>query len=357
MALSKWRVLFATEQFAACAAAVKARLPADRFEVLASPDDALLSQILDAHVVVPCMTRVTQEVIEAGPNLRLIHQWGVGLEGVDVATATQCNVPVCNIPAEGSGNDFSVAEHALFLLLSILRDANGLQREFANGILGAPLGGTLFGRHVCILGYGSIAKKLAPALRALNCEVTAIRRGGWTDEEAAEVDHAVSIANGGRDALHSTLKECVQQADALILCCPQTAETVGIVDEAILSDHKGLYLVNVARGGLIDYDALLQAMEHGTVAGLGLDVFWSEPFDPRDPLVDRNRFNVVCTGHVGGHSTTANAQMGDLLCQNILALQSAEDQAGASDGGRTTEGILNLQNCANKEELLMTTKR
>ena len=204
-------------------------------------------------MVVPCMTRVTQEHIHAGAQLRLIHQWGVGLEGVDIACASSRGVPVCNIPAEGSGNDFSVAEHALYLLLSILRDTNGLQREFDNQVLGAPLGGTLFGRRVLVLGYGNIARKLVPALRALNCRVTAIRRGEWPQEEIADVDTAISIAGGGRQALHAKLKECVAESDALILCCPQTAETVEIVDDVILGHASGLYIVNVARGGLIEW--------------------------------------------------------------------------------------------------------
>ena len=328
-------VICMERQFRGATEGITARVP-DYCSVLAT--DNVLEEVENAHVLIPYMSKLPELILSKGKSLRLVQQFGVGLEGVDVDTASKHDIAVCNIPAVGSGNDVSVAEHTLFLLLSLLRKAPELRRNFNAQLLGMPLGETLEGKRVVILGYGNVGMLLTRKLRALGASVAVIRQSLWTEEEAKAVDIALSVGSS-RDTLQETMRRCFREDSAhiLIIACPLTAQTSGVVDEGVLCGDRPIYVVNVARGAVIDQPSLEKALDAGKIAGLGLDVFWSEPFDPNSWIVDDTKHNVICTGHVGGHTTLANALMSDVVVDNIKA--SAE---GSLDS---------LRHCVNRQAL------
>ena len=123
--------------------------------------ESLPEEILDAVVVVPLMSRISRELIASARRLKLIMQFGVGLEGVDLAAARELGVPVANIPSQSSGNAQSCAEHAIFLAIALLRDVNGMRESLLSGGLGSPTGRTLFGATVLIYGFGDLGRSLS----------------------------------------------------------------------------------------------------------------------------------------------------------------------------------------------------
>lgn len=313
---SKYKVVVCMAQhFGGCTQSISARLPPS-YSLVATDD--ILAEVEDAHVLIPYMAKIPAEIIEKGKTLRLIQQFGVGLEGVDIPSASRHDVAVCNIPAIGSGNDISVAEHALFLLFSLLRRAAQLRRSFQQELLGLPLGDVLEGKSVVVLGYGNVGKVLTRKLRALGTKVAVIRQSKWTEEQADEVDSALSVGTS-REQLQQTLQEALKSAHILVIACPLTPQTLGIVDSNVLCTDRPIYVVNVARGAVIDQIGLQEALDNGRIAGLGLDVFWSEPFDPTSSVVDDTQHNIICTGHVGGHTVLANGLMSDVVVDNIKA--------------------------------------
>ena len=133
-------------------------------EVCVCSRDRLPVEIVDADVVVPLMSRLTRDLLASAKRLRLIMQFGVGLEGVDLPAAADLGIPVANIPSMSSGNAQSCAEHAVFLAISLLRDVHGMRQSLLSGGLGTPTGRTLFGATVLIYGFGDLGRCLSTRL-------------------------------------------------------------------------------------------------------------------------------------------------------------------------------------------------
>jgi phosphoglycerate dehydrogenase-like enzyme len=244
-------------------------------------------------------------------HVRLIQQWGSGLEGVDLEAARVRGIPVASVPASGSNAD-SVAEHAVLLILSLLRQFPNAQASVRAGILGAPLGRMLAGRTVCLYGLGATALSLARRLRALDVKLLGITR----DPGASKVGLF------GLDACYSTHEQhaCLRQTDILVVCTRLCQETRGLVDaKALAALPERAYLVNAARGALVDYAALYRALHCGQLAGAGLDVFWEEPFPPNDPLLALP--NVIATAHVAGVTDRSYEEIADAVASNIERLR------------------------------------
>ena len=159
---SRMKVLFCGEHMRAGFEFTKEILaPEQGISVSVCSRDRLPEEILDAEVVVPLMSRLSRDLITSARRLKLIMQFGVGLEGVDLQAASELGVPVANIPSMSSGNAQSCAEHAIFLAISLLRDVHGMQRSLHSGGLGTPTGRTLFGSTVLIYGFGDLGRCLS----------------------------------------------------------------------------------------------------------------------------------------------------------------------------------------------------
>ncbi len=181
---------------------------------------------------------------------RLIHQWGSGLEGVDLAAARERGIWVANVPASGSNAD-SVAEHCLLLILALLRRLPEALANARSGVLGTPVGLILAGRTVCLYGLGATALSLARRLQPFGVRLLGITR----DPEASKVAAFAldrCYASDQRD-------ECLSQTDVLVLCSRLCAETRGMIDaRALAALRPGSILVNAARGALIDYRGVVR---------------------------------------------------------------------------------------------------
>lgn len=292
-------------------------------------------EITDAHVVVPLMTRITAELLEGASQLRMVMQFGVGLEGVDVPAASKRGVRVCKIPSDSCGNAQSCAEHAVFLSLAVLRDLKGMARSVVTGRLGHPTGRTLLDASVLIVGYGGLGRELAARLVPFGTRrLFVVKRSALSDAEA-ETDPLVSrglITLGTLADVLCPVKRFANEASLVILCCTLTDETRGLVNRGFLQCFApGLAVVNIARGGLIDHAALLEALDSGHVSGAGLDVYHTEPF----PLPDQDHLGliahprVVATPHVAGVTEVSYQSMADIVADNVRRLVSGQPLTGA----------------------------
>jgi phosphoglycerate dehydrogenase-like enzyme len=251
--------------------------------------------------------------MEAG-SFRLVQQWGAGLEGVDRTAAHEKGIAVANVPATG-GNAESVAEHALLLMLALLRDLPRAQANVRNGILGAPIGKTLAGRTVCLYGLGAIALPLAKRLRNFGVRLIGVTRNPSIDKvEEFGLDECFSVADRDR---------AFAETDILVLCVRYFEEMRGTIGVHELNSlRRGACLINIARGGLLDKEALYDALVQGHLAGAGLDVFWREPIPMDDAILTLP--NVVATPHIAGVTEQSFNDIADAVAANIERLRRGQ---------------------------------
>lgn len=308
------RILFCGSTFPSTRPYLQERLPApmgDEIRVWSGGD--LSAQLEGVDVVIPLMRRIDAELMDAG-HFRLIQQWGAGLEGVDLAAARARGIWVANVPTTG-GNSESVAEHAVLLMLALLRQLPLAQASVLSGLLGVPLGRTLAGRTVCLCGLGTIARPLADLLRPFGVRLLGLTRDPDDPKVAAYgLDQCFS---------HDQRELCLAQTDILVLCLPLTEGTRNFIGARELAWlPAGSYLVNIGRGGLVDYGALHAALACGHLAGAGLDVFWQEPIPVDDPLLALP--NVIATPHVGGATDRSYVDIAGAIALNIERLRQGE---------------------------------
>ena len=270
----------------------------------------LEEQVGEAAALIPSMARITAAVIAAAPRLKLIVQFGAGLEGVDRAAAEARGIPVRNV---AGANAQAVAELALFLMLGLARRLPEHGRSFRNRVVGDPVGSERLGKTVGIVGLGATGRALARMARGIGMRVVAVRGKAGTggDPDAEWV--------GGPADLDRLLAE----SDYVSLHVPTTRDTRRMIDAARLARMKpSAFLVNVGRGDLVVRDDLVQALRDRRIRGAGLDVYWQEPPDPDDPLLAMN--NVVATPHVGGTSDEAMARLADRVAAILKELLLGE---------------------------------
>lgn len=304
------RILFCGATFPAAPELLRRRLASSGdYDVGTCSVEQLRAAPGEADVLIPLMCRVDAAVMDA-TRCRLIQQFGTGLEGVDLDSARRRGIFVANVPSAGS-NAVSVAEHAVLLILATLRQIDRARANIQAGVLGAPMGRMLAGRSVCLYGLGATALALSARLRAFDVRLIGITRDPSAPKVAAYKLDACYAANERATALART--------DVLVLCTALCDDTRGMIDAGALAAlPEGALLVNAARAGLVDYDALHAALTSGHLAGAGLDVFWDEPADPGDPLLSLP--NVVATAHVAGVTDGSYGEIADAVVTNIMRL-------------------------------------
>ena len=262
-------------------------------------------------VLIPTMSPVTEEVLEKSDRLRLIQQCGSGLEGVDLQAARKRNIWVANVPADISGNADSVAELGIYLMIGLSRNFRGMARSLRDGKMGEPRGRALSGRTVGLVGLGGIGKALIKRLKAFDVHLIGIKRH-HTPNAMKEMDLEWV---GGPEDIHQLLKK----SDYVILCLPYTPETHNLINHTSISFMKqSTFLINLSRGGLVDREALQEALATGKIAGAGLDVFWEEPPNPNDPIFN---YNVLATPHIAGSTDVSMRGIVNVVAENIRRLE------------------------------------
>jgi D-3-phosphoglycerate dehydrogenase len=257
-------------------------------------------------VIVRSETKITAKILNAGTQLRVIGRAGVGVDNVDVETATRRGVVVLNAPG---GNTVSTAEHAFSLLLSVARkipqaDASVREKQWNRKNFE---GVELYNKTLGVIGMGRIGSELSRRAIAFGMRVIAY-------------DPYLSAARARslQVELVEELDDLLAAADFISLHTPLTAETHHIVDLARLQKMKaGVRIINCARGGLIDETALANALQDRHVAAAALDVFETEPLPNDSPL--RSAPNLVLTPHLGASTAEAQESVGIEIAQSVRA--------------------------------------
>ncbi len=275
--------------------------------------DGLLNEIADYDaLIVRSRTKVTADIIEKGASgkLKVIGRAGIGVDNIDVKKATELGIKVVNAP---TGSTISVAELAIAHMLALARFIPKADSSMKRGEwLKKQLKGIeLHGKTLGLIGSGRIAQHVAKIAKGLGMNVL-VYSPHCTDEKAEKM--------GARRA---TLEEVLRESDFVSLHIPKTEETYHLIDKEKLSLMKPTaYLINCARGGVVDEDALYEFLKEGKIAGAAIDVFEEEP--PKgSKLLELD--NVVLTPHIGANTKEAQIRAGTICAEQVMKVLRGEE--------------------------------
>jgi D-3-phosphoglycerate dehydrogenase len=260
-------------------------------------------------LIVRSRTKVTPAVFEAGVKLKVVGRAGIGVDNIDLNAAKAHGVRVVNSPL---ATTITVAELTLGLMLALVREIPRADSAMKAGkwLKKELEGAELYGKTLGIVGFGRIGSAVADRARAFGMRIIAYDR-----LKAAE-----AITQRGGEPV--SWEQLLELSDVITLHLPLTNETKNMLDANAFARMKdGVYLVDAARGGIVDEDALLAALESGKVAGAALDVFTTEP-PGVTALVSHPR--VICTPHIGAQTQEAQARAGYDIATEIIAALKGE---------------------------------
>jgi D-3-phosphoglycerate dehydrogenase len=227
-----------------------------------------------------------QDVLEKLPDLKVISRCGAGLDNIDMKIANALNIKVLSTPY---GPTLAVAELTVGLILNLLRKIRLMDQELRSGTWKKRLGNLLQNKKIGIVGFGRIGKKVAELLSPFNTEIA------YYDVQQKET--AIS---------YKKMDDLLEWADIISLHCSGSANSQPLIGESeLLKISKGSWLINLSRGGLVDEEALFQAIERGQLSGAALDVFTDEPYAGKL----RELPNVILTPHIGSYAKEGRIQM------------------------------------------------
>jgi D-3-phosphoglycerate dehydrogenase len=280
--------------------------------ISATEFETMLQQEAPVHGVALGATAFGEPELEAAQDMRVVARIGVGYDAVDVAALSRRKIPLM---VAGTANSPSVAEQALFMMLTLAKRAVELHALVKDGQWSTRLGllpFDLFGKTVLIVGFGRIGTRTAKRCLAMEMNVLVYDPYKSTAEIKAAGCEAVT-----------DLDAALPRADFVTLHCPKTPETTGMFDAARLKRMKPTaYLINTARGGIIKEAALHHALVSGELAGAGLDVFEQEPPPRGHALFDLP--NVIIAPHVAGVTREAVDRMSEQTARNMLSALDGE---------------------------------
>lgn len=270
-------------------------------------------------LLVRSATTVRKDLIDACPGLRFIGRGGVGMDNIDVAYAREKGIVVENTPAASSqsvaelvmGSMFSIARSLYDSHLNMPKNGDSefkvLKKKYAKGV-------ELRGKTLLIVGFGRIGQSVASYALGCGMKVIAVNR--------SETKVAIPLKIDGIEELtvnieaKNNLSEVLSSADFISLHVPKQSDGSAVIGAAEFGKMKdGVRIVNAARGGVVDEDALLNAIESGKVANIALDVFENEP-NPRKDLLTNDK--IACTPHIGAATVEAQARIGEELAGKII---------------------------------------
>lgn len=288
---------------------------------------ALLAAVPEAEaLLVRSATTVDREVIEAAPKLKIIGRAGVGLDNVDIPAATERGVMVANAP---TSNIHSACEHAITLMLATARQVPAADQSLREGEWkrSSFKGVEVFGKTIGIVGFGHIGQLFAQRLKAFETEIIAY-------DPYANPARAAQL---GVELVE--LEELMGRSDFVTIHLPKTPETAGMFNAELLAKAKqGQIIINAARGGLVDEQALADAIKEGRIRGAGFDVYATEPCTD-SPLFELEE--VVVTPHLGASTVEAQDRAGTDVADSVLKALAGEFVADAVNvtGGKVGEEV------------------
>src|SRR6056297_908954 len=285
--------------------------------------EELLDAVADANaLIVRSGTEVTRELLEAAPDLVIVGRAGIGVDNIDIDAATDHGVIVANAP---EGNVRAAAEHTVAMAFATARSVPQAHTRLKGGewAKGEFLGTELNGKTLGVVGLGRVGQEVAKKLDSVGMDLIAF--DPYISEERAD-QLGAELAD---------LETTLDRADVLTIHTPLTPETAEMIGEAELAEMEGGYVVNCARGGIVDEAALAEAVDDGIVAGAALDVFAEEPLPADSPLLDVE--DVIVTPHLGASTEAA---------QENVAVSTAEQVLAAFEG----EPVMNALNAPSMDE-------
>ncbi len=274
------------------------------------PKSVIIERVKDVDALVPLLTDpIDAEVFDSAPKLRIVSQYAVGYDNIDLKEATKRGIYVTNTPGVLTE---TVADFAFALMLAVARrvvEADKYVREGKWKVGWHPLmmiGSDVYERTLGIIGMGRIGSAVARRAKGFGMKVLyydAIRREDLEKELGVE---------------YTDMDKLLEESDFVSLHVPLTPETYHLIGEEQLRKMKPTaFLINTSRGKVVDQKALYKALKEGWIAGAGLDVFEQEPIPPDDPLLQLN--NVVLAPHAASASYETRSRMAEIVAENLIA--------------------------------------
>jgi len=287
-------------------------------------EENILQHIGEYDAALLSIAPFTPRIVEKADRLRIVARHGVGYDAVDVPALTARGIPLAVV---GVANSVTVAEHAVFFILALAKRAVLFDREVRKGnwdVRYDHIGYDIAGRKVLILGFGRIGRRLVPRLKAMEMDV-------YVHDPYVLQD---AIVTAGATPVEDW-RAALPDMDFLSVNCPKNEETNGMIGAAELASMKPTaFVVNTARGNIIDENALYDALKANVIAGAGIDPFVVEPATADEPLFQLD--NIIVSPHSAGVTEDSLFRMGAVAAQNILDC---------------FDGRLNPDNVINKEVL------
>ncbi|MCH2223834.1 MAG: D-2-hydroxyacid dehydrogenase [Crocinitomicaceae bacterium] len=268
-------------------------------------------------VLVRSATTVRKDLIDACPNLKLIGRGGVGMDNIDVEYARDNGKVVINTPAASSQ---SVAELVMGHFLAISRSLNDSYKNMSNGDFKTlkkkyGQGVELRGKNLSIIGFGRIGQSLASYAIGCGMNVTAVDLN--TEKKSIPLQLGNNISASVEIEPITSIDDAISSADFISLHVPKQEDGSAVFGASEFEKMKdGVRIVNAARGGVMDEEALINALDSGKVAAVALDVFENEP-NPKQSLLSHDK--IACTPHIGAATVEAQDRIGTELAASIIA--------------------------------------
>jgi D-3-phosphoglycerate dehydrogenase len=282
---------------------------AENFHLIERPDNATdrMEQAKNADAIIVRTTRIDRTLLEHAPRLKIVARHGVGYDAVDVAALTERGIPLALV---GDVNSTAVAEHTLALILALAKQVvryDGAIRAGNYAVRDSFDSRELAGRTILIVGFGRIGRQVARLCHVFNMAVIVF------DPFVAAADIE---AEGCRPVMD--FGEVLGEADFVSLHAPKLPDTQYLIGQSELAQLKrGGWLINVARGGMVDEQALVEAVQSGQLSGAALDVFESEPLPPDHPLAREER--IVLSPHSAAFTDECGRRMAVACAENVIA--------------------------------------
>jgi D-3-phosphoglycerate dehydrogenase / 2-oxoglutarate reductase len=287
-------------------------------------EDNIMQHVGEYDAAIMGVSPFTERIAAMADKMQIVSRHGVGYDAIDIPALTKRGIPLTVV---GIANSVTVAEHALFFMLALAKRAVQYDREVRKGNWNIRFDAPAYdlaGKKVMILGYGRIGRRLVPMVKAMGMDVHV--HDPYVIQDAL-VTAGVTPVEDWRQAL--------PEMDFLSVNCPKNEETNGMIGAAELASMKPTaYVVNTARGNIVDEKALYTALKNNVIAGAGIDPFVVEPATPDEPLFQLD--NILVSPHSAGVTEESMFRMGAVAAQNVLDC---------------FDGKLNPDNVINKEVL------
>jgi D-3-phosphoglycerate dehydrogenase / 2-oxoglutarate reductase len=277
-------------------------------------DESLIPQIQDSDILINSFDKIDKSFIDSCPNLKLVQQSGIGVDGIDIDYCSRKNIYVANVPM---ANAISVAEHTFLLMLYLVKNIkiNLFNTQANTSSFGRRqqdrMGSELLGKTLLIIGLGVTGIEVAKRAKAFGMKVIAVTKHPFTKTEGGDKKYFVDNLYGA-----DKLSEVIQRADITSIHVPLNRETENMIGSNELNLMKqSAYLINVARAQVVNKDALLKSLKEENIAGAAFDVFWKEPVDSKDELLKLDNF--LLTPHIAGWTHEAIDSITDIIFINI----------------------------------------